>query len=137
MNAPSPADDVLRGPKYAMGTWLFGPLPTLGLWELGTRSGWDVYDAMPMLSAFGYVHLLFVPVAVMVLSHRPVRCCAEGWLLAAYLLSVLAVVAVFMTGVGAPRPLGEAVGYTMCGTAALMPVVFLVRLLVPRRLRPV
>jgi hypothetical protein len=125
----------LRGPKYAMVAWLFGPMPALGMWTVLTWSGSDVPLAIRLVLAFFYVHLLFVPVGVIVLSHGPVRRCVEGRLLAVYLLAVLALGAAFVMGRDAPHPLEAAAIYTLCGTAALLPIVFVVRI-AARRLAP-
>jgi hypothetical protein len=127
MSATSRADDVLRGPKYAMVAWLLGPLPMLVLWlsaPVNVDRGWAVL----VMIVFLFVHWVCLLVSLVVLSHLAVWKCIEGWLLGVYWLGIAGVAWAVLVGHGGPGWLPTTSVYTLCVVAAAMPVVFVVRL---------
>jgi hypothetical protein len=120
---------VLRGPKYTMAVWLCGPLPLLATWLYMVLEGWREYEwtwLAVLLTC--YLHMLSLFASVVVFTHRPVRHCAEGRLLAVYWLLLAAGMWLAFADLDELVVTAGTLCYAACGVAILMAVVFATRI---------
>jgi hypothetical protein len=81
-------DDPWRGPRHALVAWAFGPAGFL-IARVAVSSGLDSQWRLLVAMLLLFLQWLSLLVTVVVVSHRCVRRCVEGWCLIGYWVATM------------------------------------------------